>query len=53
MNLLLKSLLSAIADLAKAKGVRDYRVSYKRNVRGDLVIALIISDKEGPLSKVD
>ena len=53
MNLMLAAIKQAIDDLAKAKGLRDYRVSHKRNARGELVIALIVADKEGPLSKVD
>ena len=53
MNLMLAAIKQAIDDLAKAKGLRDYRVSHKRNARGELVIALIVVDKDGPLSKVD
>jgi hypothetical protein len=53
MNLMLAAIKQAIDDLAKAKGIKDYRVSHKRNPRGELVIALIVADREGPLSKVD
>jgi hypothetical protein len=53
MNLLLSVLIAAIGDLAQAKGLKHYRVSHKRNARGELVIALIVADKDGPLSKVD
>jgi hypothetical protein len=50
MNLLLGSLVLAIQELARSKGLRGYRVDYKRNVKGELVIALIVTEKEGPLS---
>ena len=53
MNLLLTAIKQAIDDLARAKGLRDYRVTHKRNTRGELVVALIVADKDGPLAKVD
>lgn len=36
-------------ELARQVGVRDYRVQFKKNKRGEAVVALIIADKEGPL----
>jgi hypothetical protein len=38
---------------ARAKGLRDFRVDWKRNGRGELVIALIVKDKDGPLSRAN
>jgi hypothetical protein len=42
MNLLINALKIAIDDLAKAKGLKNARVDYKVNRRGELVVALII-----------
>ena len=53
MNLLLAAIRQALEDLAVAKGLRDFSVSHKRNARGELVIALIVRDRDGPLAKVD
>ena len=53
MNLLFNALVMDIQEVARAKGIERFRVSHKRNAHGDLVVALIIEDKEGPLSKVD
>ena len=47
----LDSIRRAIDDAAKAVGAKSYRIDWKRNARGQLVIALIVSDDEGPLSK--
>jgi hypothetical protein len=47
-NLILRALLACIEDIARAKGVRSFRVATKRNARGELVVALIIADKDGP-----
>jgi hypothetical protein len=49
MNLLLRAIIESIEDIARKKGIQDFRVDYKRNARGELVIALIVSDQEGPL----
>jgi hypothetical protein len=49
MNLLLGTIKQAIDDIARAKGIRKFRVVHKRNQRGELVIALIVEDKDGPL----
>ena len=49
MNLLLRALIDDIRELAKRKDIQNFRVDYKRNKRGDLVIALIVADHEGPL----
>jgi hypothetical protein len=50
VNLLFQSLLRRVHDLAQEIGVRDFRVQWKRNARGEVVVALIIADKEGPLA---
>jgi hypothetical protein len=51
-NLLFQALLSDIDNVARAKGLKNYRIQYKRNARGELVIALILEDDpEGPLSR--
>jgi hypothetical protein len=49
MNLLLRALLTGIEDVARAKGVKTFRVATKRNARGELVVALIIGDVDGPV----
>jgi ribonuclease HI len=49
MNLLLGTIKQAMDDIARAKGIRKFRVEHKRNQRGELVIALIVEDKDGPL----
>jgi hypothetical protein len=48
VNLLFKSLLSSLTRLAEEKGVRNFRVDHRRNRDGDLVVALIIRDRDGP-----
>jgi hypothetical protein len=52
-NLFLKALLSAIEEVARRKGVASFRTDFKRNRRGELVIALIVPDGDGPLSKAN
>jgi hypothetical protein len=48
MNLLFAALLAELNELARAKGVKSFRVDHKRNSRGELVVALIIADQDGP-----
>ena len=51
-NLYLRALISRIDRVAKDHGVERFRILYKRNARGELVVALIIPDDgKGPLSK--
>jgi hypothetical protein len=52
-NLFLKALLSSLEATARAKGVTKLRVDYKRNKRGELVIALIVPDDDGPLGRLN
>jgi hypothetical protein len=52
MNLAFRALIHGIEDVAKNKGVKNARVAYKRNKRGELVVALIIADQYGPFSPV-
>jgi hypothetical protein len=42
-NLGARALMHAIEDLAKGRGLVDARVAYKRNARGQHVVALIFS----------
>jgi hypothetical protein len=49
-NLFLRALLRRLEEAARAMGVQTLRVDYKRNKRGELVIALIVPDGDGPLS---
>ena len=44
---------NAIEEMARAKGIKGFRTAYKRNARGELVVALIIKDEEGPLSSMN
>jgi hypothetical protein len=53
MNLLFNAIVMDIQEIARAKGIRRFRVSHKRNSSGHLVVALIIEDKDGPLARVD
>ncbi len=50
VNLLFQNLLQRIHDLARGIGVRDFRVEHRKNRRGEVVVALIIADREGPLA---
>lgn len=49
MNLLFKAILHSIEEVAKARGLRNYRVLYKRNAKKELVVALVISPDEPAL----
>ena len=48
MNLLVNSLKLAIADVARAKHLQNYRVLDKVNARGEIVIALILPKEQAP-----
>jgi hypothetical protein len=50
MNLILNALVVGLHELARGRGLEKFRVSHKRNARGELVIALIVSPKEPALS---
>ena len=50
---MLRALLDAVADAARSKGLIKFRVDYKRNARGALVIALIIDTDGTPLARAD
>ncbi len=52
-NLYLQALLSSIEAVARANGVKTFRTDYKRNKRGELVIALIVADDDGPLGRLN
>ena len=45
MNLLVRAVASALADIATAKGLENARVDWKTNKRGELVIAIIVPPK--------
>jgi hypothetical protein len=49
MKLLVNALKNAIDDLAKKKGLENYRVAYKVNTRGEIVIALILPAERDPI----
>lgn len=42
-NLGTRALMRAIDELAKTRGVADGRVAYKRNAKGEHVVALIFT----------
>jgi hypothetical protein len=42
MNLLVRAVAAALADIAKAKHLENARVDWKTNKRGELVIAIIV-----------
>ncbi len=42
VNLLVSAIKRGIGDLARAKGLKDFRVLDKMNARGETVIALIL-----------
>jgi hypothetical protein len=45
MNLLVKSLMSQIGEVARAKGFEHARVLSKVNKHGELVVAILISPR--------
>jgi hypothetical protein len=45
-NLGIRALMNAIDELAKAKGLVGWRVAYKRNAKGEHVVALIFQSFE-------
>jgi hypothetical protein len=47
-NLGTRALMTAIEELAKARGVAQARVAYKTNAKGEHVVALIFSSFERP-----
>lgn len=53
MNLLLKALIHRIEEAAKAMDIKNFRVDYKRNAKGELVVALLIKDDDGALSRMN
>ena len=50
VNLKLAAIKQAIEDLARARAIHDYAVLHKHNARDELVIAVIVRDKDGPLA---
>jgi hypothetical protein len=42
-NLGTRALMTAITELAKQRGLADARVAYKRNARGEHVVAVIFT----------
>jgi hypothetical protein len=44
MNLLLKALLVAVEQAADGRGLEKFRVAWKFNRAGELVVAVIVSD---------
>ena len=51
VNLALKALISRLDAAARVQGVTDFRVLYRRNKRGELVVAILLTDLDGPFSK--
>jgi hypothetical protein len=45
-NLGTRALMTAVGELAKARGVADARVAYKVNAKGEHVVALIFTGFE-------
>jgi hypothetical protein len=41
----MRALMNSVEELARAKGVVGFRVGYKKNVRGEHVIALIVPEQ--------
>ena len=50
MNLILNALVVGLHELARGRGLEKFRISHKRNARGELVVALIISPDEPALT---
>ena len=44
MNLLLRALVQAVDDAAQARGLESFRVKWKFNAAGELVVAVIVRD---------
>jgi hypothetical protein len=53
MDLLVNALKLAIAELAKAKGIKGARVLDKLNARGEVVIALILPQRGSALRQIE
>jgi hypothetical protein len=41
----MRALMNSVEELARTAGLEQFRVAYKRNVRGDHVIALIVPEQ--------
>lgn len=44
MNLLLQALLMAVEDAAKGRGLQNFRVLWKHNAQGQMVVAIVTED---------
>ena len=53
MNLLLKALLVAVEQAADGRGLEKFRVSYKFNASGELVVAVIVRDSRLTQEKLE
>ncbi len=46
MDQLIGALLSGVDEVARSRGIENYRVQCKRSPRGELIVALIIEEKK-------
>jgi hypothetical protein len=44
VNLLLQALLVAVGDAARGRGLQSFRVLWKHNARGQMVVAIVTDD---------
>jgi hypothetical protein len=44
MNLLLQALLTAVEEAARGRGLQSFRVLWKHNARGQMVVAIVTDD---------
>jgi len=53
MNLLMSALLVAVEQAADSRGLENYRIAWKFNSLGELVVALIIRDSRLTQDRLD
>ena len=53
MNLLLSALLVAVEQAADSRGLEKYRIAWKFNPAGELVVAVIIQDSRLTQDRLD
>jgi hypothetical protein len=53
MNLLFAALRNAIDEAAKGRGFNDYRIMWKHNTAGDLVMAVITNNRRLTQEKLE
>jgi hypothetical protein len=53
MNLLLQTLLSSVEEAARGRDLKSYRIAWKHNGKGEIVIAIISRDPRLARERLD